>query len=607
MMKKKTKKVARRATAAVLCLSMLGVGASLAYLTDSEATTNTFTAGQVQIDLEEMLWDQAMDTDGNGIPDQAENMVPNEIVGKDPVVENTGANDAIVFLRVKSPKKMVTVCEDNGTKGERKIQELFNFKSQSFRGYDNPIIHENGWDSSWTELKSRENEDDTQKTYVFAYIMTLKPGEKTFALFDQVQLKNLIEGDLGVDEIANIEVTALAIQADHVLKADGAVESDEHGELSDEDLLYAYDTLLNQDTYGFGNSEHPNDPFKQANDWGKYDLNGNVIDGSDINDSNEPINPDPGGNDQDQTYGYTVLQDGGTVNEKIKALVGVGRDDTDTQIQSISFATAKASDEAMIAAYDADSASAGTVVSDDLSKTQVVASYDASSRTLTLTNYVDDVASAKKIKLAPGSSGLFQGLSGLQSINLDNLDTSEVTNIGCMFMGDAALKSIDMSPFAGAKLKDINGLFQECSSLTSVDLSMLDTSETSTMSSLLWQCSNLETVNLGDMQTNSVIDMSYAFCMCPKLQTLDLSSFDTSHVTNMAAMFTGDSALATIYASNKFVTTAVTDPSAQMFTPGVLVGGNGTTVDVDANGMAAMGATFAHVDTVDNPGYFTAK
>ena len=174
-------------------------------------------------------------------------------------------------------------------------------------------------------------------------------------------------------------------------------------------------------------------------------------------------------------------------------------------------------------------------------------------------------------------------------------------------MGDAALKSIDMSPFAGAKLKDINGLFKECSSLTSVDLSMLDTSESTTMSSLFWQCSNLETVNLGDMQTNNVTDMSYAFCMCPKLQTLDLSSFDTSNVTNMAAMFTGDSALATIYASNKFVTTAVTDPSAQMFTPGVLVGGNGTTVDVDANGMTAMGATFAHVDTADNPGYFTAK
>lgn len=55
------------------------------------------------------------------------------------------------------------------------------------------------------------------------------------------------------------------------------------------------------------------------------------------------------------------------------------------------------------------------------------------------------------------------------------------------------------------------------------------------------------------------------------------------------------------------MTTAVTDPSAQMFTPGVLVGGNGTIVDVDTNGMAAMGATFAHVDTVDNPGYFTAK
>lgn len=276
-MKKKTKKVARRATAAALCLSMLGVGASLAYLTDSEATTNTFTAGAVQIDLLEEAWDTANgknDTDENGVPDFAENLVPNQIVAKNPKVENTGLNDAIVYLQVTSPKKEITVCDSDGTKGDRKIQELFCFQTEDFNAHG-----VNAWDEDdWMELKSREKEDDTVKTYLFGYKTKLAPGASTYTLFDQVELKNLIEGDMDGGEIADIEVTAFAIQADNVLNVDGVIDVDaDLGEYDEDTLLYAYDTLLNQDTYGFGSFEHPNDPFKQAEAWGKYDLNRNQI------------------------------------------------------------------------------------------------------------------------------------------------------------------------------------------------------------------------------------------------------------------------------------------------------------------------------------------
>ena len=45
---------------------------------------------------------------------------------------------------------------------------------------------------------------------------------------------------------------------------------------------------------------------------------------------------------------------------------------------------------------------------------------------------------------------------------------------------------------------------------------------------------------------------------CFALKTLDLSSFDTQNVTGMQSMFKGCSALTTIYASEKYVTTACT-------------------------------------------------
>lgn len=38
-------------------VAALGVGGTMAYLTDSEQTTNTFTIGKVKIDVQEPGWD----------------------------------------------------------------------------------------------------------------------------------------------------------------------------------------------------------------------------------------------------------------------------------------------------------------------------------------------------------------------------------------------------------------------------------------------------------------------------------------------------------------------------------------------------------------------
>ncbi|WP_302555002.1 BspA family leucine-rich repeat surface protein [Leyella stercorea] len=50
--------------------------------------------------------------------------------------------------------------------------------------------------------------------------------------------------------------------------------------------------------------------------------------------------------------------------------------------------------------------------------------------------------------------------------------------------------------------------------------------------------------------------MDFMFFQCYSLTFLDLSNFDTQNVTNMYGMFYGCVNLATIYASDKFVTTA---------------------------------------------------
>lgn len=78
-------------------------------------------------------------------------------------------------------------------------------------------------------------------------------------------------------------------------------------------------------------------------------------------------------------------------------------------------------------------------------------------------------------------------------------------------------------------------------------------------------CQNLtEIEGLDRLNTTEVTDMSYMFQGCKGFTTLDLSGFNTAKVETMDNMFNGCSNLATIYAEDTFVTTAVTD-GADMF------------------------------------------
>ena len=100
------------ATASIV--GVVGIAGIMAYLTDTDTATNTFTTGKVKIELQEPLWDAGADTNSNDIPDFAENIAPNATVTKDPQVKNTGKNNAYVYLKGTVPAKEEITPEDNG-------------------------------------------------------------------------------------------------------------------------------------------------------------------------------------------------------------------------------------------------------------------------------------------------------------------------------------------------------------------------------------------------------------------------------------------------------------------------------------------------------------
>ena len=102
---------------------------------------------------------------------------------------------------------------------------------------------------------------------------------------------------------------------------------------------------------------------------------------------------------------------------------------------------------------------------------------------------------------------------GLKTLNVSNLDTSQVANMSNMFYA--------------------------CMGLTSLDLSNFDTSQVTNMSDMFGGCMGLTSLDVSNWNTSQVTNMSNMFNYCTSLTSLDLSNFNTSQVTTMDGMFIG--------------------------------------------------------------------
>ena len=147
--------------------------------------------------------------------------------------------------------------------------------------------------------------------------------------------------------------------------------------------------------------------------------------------------------------------------------------------------------------------------------------------------------------------GLFGNLTEIN--NLQNLDTSYVTNMSGMFGYMSSLTELDLSFFDTSNVTDMSRMFAYMYSLTELDLSHFDTSNVTDMSYMFAYMDALIKLDLSHFDTSNVTNMSYMFYNVSSLTELDLSSFDTSNVTDMSDMFYRSSSLNNITYGNNFV------------------------------------------------------
>ena len=211
------------AAASVVMVGAMAFGGAVAYLTDNEQTTNTFTVGKVQVDLEEPKYP------GNGSA-EVTNIVPNQEIDKNPMVENTGKNEAIVYASVSIPVKKLVVANDDGTRQAEAMTQVFQTSADG-TDFDDTSVNDK-WVLIKTEYKTAggdlvTKQDGTEEipdsavevVRTYGYNTKLGVGETTDSLFDKVKLVNVIEGYVD-STTQDIEVKTMAIQASNITGKD---------------------------------------------------------------------------------------------------------------------------------------------------------------------------------------------------------------------------------------------------------------------------------------------------------------------------------------------------------------------------------------------------
>ncbi|WP_241653106.1 BspA family leucine-rich repeat surface protein [Enterococcus hirae] len=177
---------------------------------------------------------------------------------------------------------------------------------------------------------------------------------------------------------------------------------------------------------------------------------------------------------------------------------------------------------------------------------------------------IKKIVLAGKVVAPEDSAYLFSSdLTGSKYLNnlteiegLNQLDTSNVTNMREMFKEMSNLTSLDVSSFDTSKVTDMSYMFYR-NGVTSLDVSGFDTSKVTVMSYMFLGMKNITNLDVNGWNTSNVTSMYGMFSGMSSVTSLDVSGFDTSNVTDMANMFRGMSSVTSLDVSG-FDTSNVT-------------------------------------------------
>ena len=204
------KKSILMAAIAVMLVAVLVVGGTLAYFTDTKSATNTFTVGDVKIKLDES---NVNDPSGDRVTsNEYTGMLPGIQYKKDPVVTNTGNNDAYV-------RAVVTIENGMNWLGFYYVDASTFPQVEAFEKLICNTLG-TGWEIvGFKNVMSTQDHPTSDTIVTLEYKGVLKAGDMTSAMFKNVMLPaKMTASDITTrvaqNGVFHIDVVAQAIQAD---------------------------------------------------------------------------------------------------------------------------------------------------------------------------------------------------------------------------------------------------------------------------------------------------------------------------------------------------------------------------------------------------------
>lgn len=237
---KRSKKILAGALA-ICTVAALGIGGTLAFLTDSEQVTNHFSMGDLDITIDEPNWDDGTSSDDGGTPEDpgddtpgtpgdGTGLVPGDTRDKDPTVT---AVEGDSYMRVVM---MVEDEDGNVITDETRLNLIL----QTIRYAEDDALKE-GTKYSLADISKYKTVNETLYTldtkkstagiYYYNYNGIFKQGDKAELFSDAV-----IPTDWGHDELNKIGKYQIVLQAQAIQSAGFGDDADAAFAAMDEEI-----------------------------------------------------------------------------------------------------------------------------------------------------------------------------------------------------------------------------------------------------------------------------------------------------------------------------------------------------------------------------------
>ena len=548
----------------------ISIGATLAYLTDTDEDVNVMTLGKVKIDqLEyERIDDESADEDATvqkfhdnkplypAVTEKGFDYVPGETyvdwdqIGKDGYTSDiwdpakiNNELDKMVFVKNKGDYdayvRSVFAFEANGYTLEQ-FQELFHLN-----------INETDWTWTWEEnvvaIPNAEGSSETTN-YIIAtatYNKVLKPGELTEISLSQIALDPSATNEdiAGFGDTYQVLVKSQAIQADGFDNPQDALEEG-FRVITATNVPWTTDSAIRGIDlrtalhYLNGNKAGTQITAKVTNVY--FDLNSKYP---------EIVNNETGvlvDVEQDvDVYAY-YMPNGSNYDVYFLAddIIYTPRDSTElfrdmTSLVKVDTTNLDVSrTEIMFRMFQSCSKLLEMDTSTwDTSKATTMARMFQACTVLPTVDVSDwDVSSVTDMYC------LFGGCENLVELDVSQWDVSSVTNMAFTFWHVYALEELDVANWDVGNVTTFEDFFAGKHNLGNMSIKYLavenwDMSSTTTIRDMFYGCAQFETMDLSKWDTSSITDMCHTFADCFGLQSIDFSGWDTSKCKNFDGTF----------------------------------------------------------------------